>query len=210
MKIVIYEDNELLRESLVMMLSTLEDIEIVGAFGNCNTVQAEMSSLLPDVVLMDIDMPGKDGIYGVEQIKSHHPEINVIMHTVFDNDDKIFKSLQAGADGYMLKSTSPQKLYEAIKDVILDSAPMSPGIARKVLKSFHLKPAEHRYDLSKRETEVLHYLVEGFSYKRIATECFISLDTVRSHLKNIYAKLQVNSGKEAVAKAIKDRINLEI
>lgn len=209
MRLMIYEDNALLRDSLLLMLSTLPDIEIVGTFTNCDTVQADIAKYKPEVVLMDIDMPGKNGIYGAEQIKIIDANINVIMHTVFDDDDKIFKSLEAGADGYLLKSTSPAKLYEAIKDVILGSAPMSPGIARKVLKSFHHKPAPPQYDLSKREIEILHLLVEGYSYKKIASECFISLDTVRSHLKNIYGKLHVNSGKEAVAKAIRDRIVLE-
>jgi len=150
-----------------------------------------------------------NGIETIGIAKSLHPDIHFIVLTVFDDDDKIFKSLAAGADGYLLKSTSPAKLYEAIKDVVLGSAPMSPGIARKVLKSFHQKPAPPQYDLSKREVEILHYLVEGYSYKKIGAECFISLDTVRSHLKNIYGKLHVNSGKEAVAKAIRDRIVLE-
>lgn len=209
MRLMIYEDNALLRDSLILMLSTLPDIEIAGTFINCDTVQDDIKKHKPEVVLMDIDMPGKNGIYGVEQIKITDPNISVIMHTVFDDDEKIFRSLEAGADGYLLKSTSPAKLYEAIQDVVLGSAPMSPGIARKVLKSFHQKPAPPQYDLSKREIEILHFLVEGYSYKKIAAECFISLDTVRSHLKNIYGKLHVNSGKEAVAKAIRDRIVLE-
>ena len=139
MRLMIYEDNALLRDSLLLMLSTLSDIEIVGTYSNCDSVQDDVIRQKPEVVLMDIDMPGKNGIYGVEQIKIINSNINVIMHTVFDDDDKIFKSLAAGADGYLLKSTSPAKLYEAIKDVVLGSAPMSPGIARKVLKSFHQK-----------------------------------------------------------------------
>lgn len=206
LRIIIYEDKDNLRESLRLMLSGTDEVEVSATFANCNTVHDDMQTFLPDVVLMDIDMPGKNGIYGVEQIKQHHPEISVIMHTVFDDDEKIFKSLEAGADGYLLKSTSPEKLVEAVKDVTLGSAPMSPGVAKKVLQAFHKKIPYQEFDLSKREKQVLQMLVDGYTYKKIAGECFISMDTVRTHLKNIYTKLQVNSGKEAIAKALKYRI----
>lgn len=206
LQIIIYEDKKHLRESLSLMLNGMDGVVVVAAFGNCNSVEEDMIRFEPQVVLMDIDMPGKDGIYGVEKIKQAHPEINVIMHTVFDDDEKIFRSLEAGADGYLLKSTSPVKLFEAIKDVTLGSAPISPGVAKRVLHAFHKKTPMQEFDLSKREKEILQLLVDGHTYKKIAGECFISMDTVRTHLKNIYIKLQVNSGKEAIAKALKYRI----
>lgn len=205
LSIIIYEDKDTLRESLRLMLASMDEIEVTAAFSNCNTVVEDIVKLQPDVVLMDIDMPGKNGIYGVEKIKETNPQINVIMHTVFDDDEKIFRSLEAGADGYLLKNTSPVKLYEAIKDVTLGSAPISPGVAKRVLQAFHQKPKQN-FDLSPREKQILQLLVDGYTYKKISAECFISMDTVRTHLKNIYAKLQVNSGKEAVAKALKYRI----
>ncbi len=205
LKVIIYEDKDNLRESLKLMLDGMEGVEVIAAFNNCDTVEVDVRQLQPDVVLMDIDMPGRNGIYGVEKIKEILPEINVIMHTVFDDDDKIFRSLEAGADGYLLKSTAPAKLYEAIKDVTLGSAPISPGVAKKVLQAFHNKPKQD-FDLSQREKQILQLLVDGYTYKRIAAECFIAMDTVRTHLKNIYTKLQVNGGKEAIAKALKYRI----
>ncbi|MBS1748677.1 MAG: response regulator transcription factor [Bacteroidetes bacterium] len=205
LKLLIYEDKDILRESLCLMLNGMEDVEVVASFANCNTVEQDISQFKPDVVLMDIDMPGKNGIYGVEKIKENDAEINVIMHTVFDDDDKIFRSLEAGADGYLLKTTTPDKLCEAIKDVTLGCAPVSPGVAKKVLQAFHQRPRQE-FDLSAREKQILQLLVDGLTYKRIASECFISMDTVRTHLKNIYTKLQVCGGKEAIAKALKYRI----
>ncbi len=204
-RLIIYEDKDILRESLRLMFNGMADIEVVSTFSNCNTVVQDINNTKPHVVLMDIDMPGRNGIYGVEKIKEINAEINVIMHTVFDDDEKIFKSLEAGADGYLLKTTSPEKLCEAIKDVTLGSAPISPGVAKKVLQAFHNKPKQS-FALSQREQQILQLLVDGYTYKRIAAECFIAMDTVRTHLKNIYTKLQVNTGKEAITKALKYRI----
>lgn len=206
LRVIIYEDKKYLQESLTLMLNSMQDIQVVAAFGNCDTVEQDISSIQPDVVLMDIDMPGRNGIYGVAKIKEMNADISVIMHTVFDDDEKIFQSLEAGADGYLLKNISPEKLFEAVRDVTLGSAPISPGVAKKVLQAFHRKIPKQEFDLSKREKEILQLLVDGHTYKKIAGECFISMDTVRTHLKNIYTKLQVNSGKEAITKALKYRI----
>lgn len=206
--VVVYEDRPDLRASLEMLFGGLPDLHLAGAFPNCKNVAEVVRSLRPDVVLMDINMPEYDGMYGLQIIKEERPETEVIMFTVFEEEDKIFASLEAGASGYLLKDTPPMKLYEAIKDVILGGAPMSPGIARRVLERFKKPQVAHAntFHLSKRETEILHLLVKGHTYKRIAADCFISMDTVRGHLKNIYTKLQVNSGKEAVAKALRHRI----
>lgn len=206
--ILIYEDRPDLRASLELLLGGLPDLVLAGAFPNCKNVAEELQRFRPDVVLMDINMPEYDGLYGLQTIKQTLPETEVIMFTVFEEEDKIFASLEAGASGYLLKDTSPMKLYEAIRDVILGGAPMSPGIARRVLERFKKPAVAHArsFHLSKREIEILQLLVKGHTYKHIAADCFISMETVRGHLKNIYTKLQVNSGKEAVAKALRHRI----
>lgn len=211
-KLIIYEDRNDLRSSLELLLGGQPDLQLLGAFPNCKNVEKEVISLQPNVVLMDINMPEYDGLYGLNRIKECSPETQVIMFTVFQEDEKIFRALEAGASGYMLKDTPPIKLYEAIRDVILGGAPMSPGVARRVLESFKktvFSTKKTEFNLSKRETEVLSMLIKGFTYKKIAAECFISMDTVRGHLKNIYTKLHVNSGKEAVVKALRNQIIVE-
>lgn len=204
-RLLIYEDNDVLRQSVLLMMQGTPDIQVVGAFGNCSGVREQVGELQPDVVLMDIDMPGHNGIYGTAVIKQQSPQVNVLMYTVFDDDEKLFAALEAGADGYLLKNTSPLKVYEAVKDVILGSAPLSPGVAQKVLNVFHQRPLKKEPEqvLTEREKEILNYLVKGYTYKSISAQCGITLDTVKTHIKNIYAKLQVSSGKEAVAKVMK-------
>ncbi len=204
--IIIFEDNDHLRESLVYLLNNDDRYKVIADYNNC--VEATSITLVyqPDVVLMDIDMPGMNGIEGVKKVKEARPETAVIMYTVFENDDKLFACLCAGANGYLLKKTAPARLFDAIEEVINGGAPMSPSIAKKVIESFNKKHAQHNYLLSLRELEVLQLLVKGHSTKIIATTLFISFETVRSHLKNIYNKLHVNCGKEAIAKVLTDRI----
>jgi DNA-binding NarL/FixJ family response regulator len=161
----------------------------------------------PDVIIMDIEMPGVNGIDGLRIIKEHYPKTYIIMYTVSEDEERLFGCLCAGANGYILKNTSFTLLLDAIEDVLHGGAPLSPVIAKKVLQSFqqtNREPLQH--NLSERETEVLKYLVKGYSYKMIAENCHISLDTVRGHIRNIYAKLHVNCGREAVVKALRDRI----
>lgn len=155
-------------------------------------------------------MPEKDGISAIPIIKESHPDVYIVMYTQFQDEDKIFQSLCAGADGYILKKTSPLALFSALKDVLNGGAPMSPIIARKVLESFQRKSKENskKYNLTTREIEVLKLLVKGCSMKFIASELFISFETCKSHLKNIYIKLQVNCGREAIAKVLAERIKL--
>jgi len=205
-RIVIFEDNDRLRESLAVLLQHSEDYTVVGHYNNCNQATEIILMHQPDVVLMDIDMPGKTGIEGVSLVKEARPETAVIMYTVFEDNEKLFQCLCAGANGYLLKKTSPQKLFDAIQEVIEGGAPMSPQIARKVLGTFHSRSSKISYDLSPRETEVLQHLIKGYGTKQIAAELFISFDTVRSHLKSIYQKLHVNCGKEAIVKALRERI----
>lgn len=207
-RLVIFEDNKLLRVSLATLFRTSEEYTLVSTYGNVLDAKAVISHDVPDVVILDIDMPRMDGIAAIPIIKEVNPHISVIMYTQFEDDDKLFSSLCAGADGYVLKKTSPLKLFEAIGEVRKGGAPLSPVVARKVLDFFHRKqkPAQEHYDLTTRETEVLQLLVQGCSVKFIASELDIAFETSRSHLRNIYRKLHVNCGKEAIAKVLAEKI----
>ena len=204
--LIIFEDNDHLRESLVYLFKSDERYKFVNDYSNCNEAAAIVRVYEPDVVLMDIDMPGISGVEGVKQIKEARPQTAVVMYTVIENDEKLFNCLCAGANGYLLKKTPPARLFDAIEEVMAGGAPMSPSIARKVLDSFNQKKQTQQYDLSQREIEVLQLLVKGHSTKVIASTLFVSFETVRSHLKNIYNKLHVNCGKEAIAKVLSERI----
>lgn len=209
-KILLYEDNKPLREGLCMLIGGSEGFEVVGAYPNCNKVLEEVVLLKPDVVLMDINMPGKGGLAGLQLIKDQFQEVKVVMLTVFDDNQTVFDAMKAGADGYILKKTPPAKLLEYLEDVYKGGAAMTASVARQVLQLFAHPPTiiqqKKDYQLSEREKEVLQWLVSGYSYKMIASELFISLETVRSHIKKIYEKLHVHSKSEAVSKAFKDNI----
>lgn len=202
--IVIYEDNHFLRDSLVEFLNSHSNFRIVGAFENCDQVLKQMQELKPDLVLMDIGMSGTNGLEGLKIIKQHMPDLPVMMLTVFEDNDHIFEAICRGASGYLLKNTAIEKIPEAIDDLLSGGAPMTPSIARKVIQLFHnlTIPKEDQYGLSRRENEVLNFLTTGHSYKMIAVECNISVETVRSHIKKIYEKLQVHSATEAVSKIL--------
>ena len=204
-KIVIFEDNDRLRESLAFLLK-MNDYDVVGDFNQCSEAENITRVYKPDVVLMDIDMPGESGIKGVSRVKEASPDTSVIMYTVFEDDEKLFQCLCAGANGYLLKKTPPARLFDAIQEVLEGGAPMSPSIAQKVLSTFRTKESSNKYNLTPREIEVLQWLVKGYSIKLIAVEMNLAFDTIRSHLKNIYQKLHVNCGKEAIAKALGERI----
>src|SRR5438067_5792359 len=153
--IIIFEDNDRLRDSLSYLLKSMEGYEVVGDYSHVGEADTLMRVYKPDVVLMDIDMPGISGIEGVRKIKETRPQTSVIMYTVFEDDEKLFQCLCAGANGYMLKKTPPQKLFDAIKEVLEGGAPMSPSIAKKVLDRFHESHGINKYHLSAREVEVL-------------------------------------------------------
>lgn len=206
-KLLIYEDNSRLRQSLELLLGEGSGFEVLAAFPDCDNVEKQVSSLAPELVVMDIDMPGIGGIKGVKIIKTNFPEVKVIMHTVFDDDNRIFESICAGADGYMLKNTSPVKLIQSLQELSEGGAPMSPFVAQKVFQHFRQKSAiADSFNLTSREKEILEWLVKGNSYKMIADKSSISTDTVKKHLQNIYHKLHVNCGTEAVAKALQHKI----
>jgi DNA-binding NarL/FixJ family response regulator len=204
--IVIFEDNDKLRESLSVLLGGIEPFNVCGEYRDCSNAATIARVYKPDIVLMDIDMPGESGIVGVRMIKEANPETAVIMYTVFEDDEKLFQCLCNGANGYLLKKTTPSKLIDAIQEVMDGGAPMSPSIAKKVLESFQRHRTQNKYDLSEREMQVLQLLIGGHSDKIIANKLGISFHTVRSHLKNTYIKLHVNCGKEAIAKALSEHI----
>jgi len=204
--IIIFEDNDQLRESLMTLLNNSEGYHVIGDYNQVTDAASIIRRYRPDVVIMDIDLPEKSGIEGVRMIKEAMPETLVVMYTMFEEDEKLFNSLCAGANGYILKKTSPYKLFEAINEVMEGGAPMSPTIAKRVLQTFQNKSAGRLYHLSPREIEILHLLIKGYSIKMIAAELGIAFDTTRSHLRNIYQKLHVNCGKEAIAKVLSEKI----
>ncbi|MGB8194040.1 MAG: response regulator transcription factor [Chitinophagaceae bacterium] len=207
-RLMLYEDNPQLREGLTMLLNGSDGFEVVAAFKNCNNVEDEVQAFEPDVILMDIDMPGTNGIEGLKRIRKINTNVKVLMLTVFDDNKNVFEAVRSGANGYILKKTPPARLIEYISEANSGGAPMTSSIATQVLRMFSDMNAQQGedYHLSEREKQVLQLLVNGYSYKMIAAEMFISIDTVRSHIKKIYEKLHVNSKSEAVAKAFKDKL----
>jgi DNA-binding NarL/FixJ family response regulator len=201
-KVLIFEDNENLRKSVQTLLLWNADFDVVSARNDAITVLQDIETWKPDVILMDIDMPLSNGVDAVAQIRKAKYEIPVIMFTVFEDDDNIFNAICAGANGYLLKKNFEQ-IPSAILDVMNGGAPMTSSVAKKVLRFVpNNKPQKNEEveNLSARETELLELIVKGFSYKMIANEMKISVETVRSHVKNIYKKLQVNSATGAVYK----------
>ncbi|MBC3788322.1 response regulator [Spirosoma utsteinense] len=204
----IYEDNDELRSLLQLLIGGAEGFSVVGAYGNGQQVEEQVRRDHPDVVLMDIDMPGRDGIECVRLLKEANVDIRVLMHTVFDDDDRLFNCLSNGANGYLLKKDTSVRLLSALSEVAEGGGPMSPGIARRVLKTFMQAPPSKRetYGITDRERQILQLLTQGYTYRMIGLRCTISVETVRRHLKNIYQKLHVQCGTEAVAKALRERI----
>lgn len=209
-KVMIFDDNQGRLESLSMLINQFDDMTCVGTFENCENIIERVKATMPDVVLMDIDMPGMNGIDGLKLIRRSVPGVLVIMQTVFEDEDKIFEAVKSGAHGYFLKKTSPAKLIEGIRDVMEGGAPMTPSVAKKVLEAF-TRPSLNKkrgaeFDLTPRELEILGHLVKGASYKMIADACGISWHTVNSHFKKIYEKLHVHSATEAISVAIEQKI----
>lgn len=206
--LLIYEDNPPMREGLTMLIDGTEGFHVLGAFKNCSNIAFEVGSYKPDVILMDIDMPGVNGLEGLKIVRQINTEVSILMLTVFDDNKNIFEALMNGANGYILKKTPPAKLLEYIQEASTGGAPMNASVAAQVLKMFSQisLPADNDYHLSAREKQVLQFLVKGYSYKMISAEMFIAMDTVRSHIKKIYEKLHVNSKSEAVAKAFRDKL----
>jgi DNA-binding NarL/FixJ family response regulator len=204
-KILVFDDNRGRQEALKLLIESSAGLHFVGARENCNQVEADILDLKPDVVLMDIDMPGTNGIEGLKRIRKQDPKVFIIMQTVFEDDEKIFTAIHAGAHGYFLKNTRPDKLIDGIHDVLEGGAPMTSSVARKVLNMFAQESSNRKgnpFDLTEREIEILSMLGKGLSYKMIADAGGISFHTVNAHLKKIYEKLHVHSATEAVAKGL--------
>ena len=206
-RIVIYDDNEQRRKSLEALISLNNDLEFAGGFPDCSNVVNDVRNLAPDVVLMDIAMPNVDGIEGVRLIKQHTPAVRIIMQTIFEDNERIFAALKAGAEGYILKNTGAEKIVQSIQEVYNGGAFMTPSIALQVMKYFNKTDEPNLdYRLTPKEKEVLALLAEGKSYKMVADTLSISYFTVNSHIKKIYEKLHVHSLGEAVSIALKNKI----
>lgn len=205
--VLIYEDNDLLRESLSGMIAQNSALTLVGEFGHVLNIEEQVKQHSPNLILMDIDMPGMTGIEAVKKIRTFNSNVSILMLTVFDDNQHVFDAICAGASGYLLKKHISNKLFDAIEEVQSGGAPMSPSIARMVINAMHQRPVqENTYQLTSREKEILTSLSKGNSYKLIASQFEISIDTVRTHIKKIYEKLHVHSQTEAVSKAINEKL----
>ena len=207
-RILLYDDNEALRVSMEALLMEEADFELVAAMPNAETVETDIKTFKPDVVLMDIDMPEVNGVQAVRKIKKINSQLPVIMLTVFDDNENIFNAICAGAAGYILKRYASEEIPNAIRNVLTGGAPMTGSVARKVLLMVPKAKTEEQEEsnLTSRETEILQFLVNGYSYKMIAAQINVSIDTVRFHIKKIYDKLHVHSATEAVSKALKNKL----
>lgn len=208
-RVSIFEDNKHLRESLFYLINGTEGFACTGTYNDCSDLLFQLKRSQPDVVLMDIEMPGMNGIEAVKLIKKEFDSIQVLMQTIFHDDENIFNAICAGASGYILKTTSPAGYIEAIKDVYNGGSPMTGSIARRVLELFQKnipQTSNHDYQLTPKEKEILQQLVKGKSFKMIADVIGSTYETVRTHMKNIYTKLHVNSNTEAVSKALQEKI----
>jgi DNA-binding NarL/FixJ family response regulator len=204
-QLLAFEDNDLLRESLASLIELNADFNLAAAYPNVLHACEQVTQHHPDVVLMDIDMPGRSGIEAVKEIRAFNSQLPIIMLTVFDDNVNVLEAIKAGASGYLLKKHISNKLFDSIQEVLEGGAPMSPSIARMVIGSMQ-KPSENSYQLTPKEKEILTALSSGNSYKLIAAQFEISIDTVRTHIKKIYEKLHVHSQTEAVSKAIHEKL----
>lgn len=202
-RIVIVEDDNLIRESFVNLINENDRFICTAGYDNCEEAIKNLSKDKPHLILMDIGLPGISGIEGIKRIKTTNPGIDILTVTVHDDDEKVFNALCAGASGYLTKNVSPDRLIQAIDEVRQGGAPMSTNIARMVIRSFQKSTQS---PLTARETEVLQHLSRGKSYTMIANDLFINKETVRTHIKNIYQKLNVNTKAGAIEKATKDRL----
>lgn len=212
LRIAIFDDNKNIRDSITMLLRTEKSFEVVGSFPHVLEVLNDVKQCRPAIILMDIEMPGMTGIEAVRKIKQDFPEVLIMMQTVFEDDDRVFDSICAGASGYILKNFLNTRLIESIKELQYGGSPMSPSIARKVMMKMQQVTEQARpteapdYRLTPREKEVLACVVNGLSYKMVGDALFISYETVRTHIKKIYEKLHVASLTELVHKSMKEKI----
>lgn len=209
-KVAIFEDNAKFLEALSILVNGLPGLQLTGAYPDTKNLIPHLRKNTPDIVLMDIGISPVDGIEATKSILENYPETKILIQTIFEDDDKVFAAICAGASGYVLKSYLPRTLSESITGLITGGSPMSPTIARKILRlfkdHFHKAALVEDYNLSKREREILKSLVEEGNYKIVALKCGIAFETVKTHIKNIYEKLRVTSMSAAVAKAIRENL----
>jgi DNA-binding NarL/FixJ family response regulator len=217
-RVAIIEDEARIREGLGMLIDLADGFRCIAQFASMEEALEKIGKsppdstfpgvVLPDIILLDIELPGMTGIQGIRLLKERHPDLRLVMLTVYSDDDRIFEALCAGATGYLLKKTAPERLLESLKEVMAGGAPMSPEVARRVIALFHhVRPPERAdYHLTPHESRLLKMLVEGHTYKTAAAELKSSIHTISFHMRNIYSKLQVHSKSEAVAKALRDRV----
>lgn len=207
-KVAIIEDQRDIRECLSFLINGTEGFACTGSYRSMEEALDRIGHQLPDIVLSDIGLPGMNGIEGVRVLKERHPDLLILMSTIYDDEERVFDAICAGACGYLLKKTPPAKLLESIREAVGGGAPMTPEVARRVIKLFReIRPPERaNYDLTPHETRLLKLFVEGHNYKTAATEIGVSINTINFHVRNIYSKLQVHSRSEAVAKALRDRL----
>src|SRR5262252_508319 len=206
--VAIIEDERDIRECLTVLINGTDGYSCIGSYRSMEEALEQLPHRLPDVVLSDIGLPGMNGIQGVRLLKQRHPKLLVLMLTVYDDDERIFDAMCAGACGYLLKKTPPARLLDSLREVVAGGAPMSPEVARRVIALFReIRPPERAdYHLTPHETRLLKLFVEGHNYKTAAAELHVSVNTVNFHVRSIYDKLQVHSRSEAVAKALLNRI----
>lgn len=204
--IIIFEDNSGLRKGLEELLQLTDEFVVIASYDNCLQAEQQVKVNSPDVVLMDIDMPGRSGIEAVRLIRTFNKNVQIIMLTVFDDSTHVFDAICAGASGYLLKKNVSEKLVPSIKEVLDGGAPMSPSIAKMVINSMQHYSTSNVYNFTEKEKTILSLLCKGNSYKMIADETGYAFETIRSYIKKIYEKLQVHSATEAVSKALKERL----
>jgi DNA-binding NarL/FixJ family response regulator len=206
--VAIVEDQREVREGVAILINGTKGYRCSGAYRSMEDALAKIDKDVPKAILVDIGLPGMSGIDGIRILKDRFPAVTSLAFSVYDDDDNIFDALCAGASGYLLKNTPPARLLEGLREVVSGGSPMSPEVARKVIKLFRdfRPPSRAHHRLTPQETEIVKLLVEGHSYKTAAAELGISINTVSFHLRNVYEKLQVHSKSEAVSKALRDRI----
>jgi DNA-binding NarL/FixJ family response regulator len=202
-RILIVEDDQEIRSSFTTIVNSSPNFQVINAYGSCEDAIKHIGSDRPDYVLMDIELPGINGIKGTKIIKDKYPHVEIVMVTVYEDSDLVFEALKAGASGYITKSANYMELLAALDEISRGGAPMSSKIARLVIDNFHINPNS---PLTKRETEILQLISEGKTYTQISEQLFISKETSKTHIKNIYAKLQVNCKSEALAKAAMEKL----
>jgi DNA-binding NarL/FixJ family response regulator len=202
-RVLIIEDDQEIRNSFVLIVNSSQRFVVVNSYSNCEAAIKNLLYDKPEIILMDIELPGMNGISGTKIIKDKLPHAEIIMVSVYEDSDLVFEALKAGASGYITKSANYMELLSALDEIIRGGAPMSSRVARMVIANFHVNPSS---PLTKRETEILQLISEGKTYTQISEELFISKETSKTHIKNIYSKLQVNKKSEAIAKATSEKL----